>query len=366
MQIDLLPNLPTSGGYQTVMTAIDVFSRYLFAYPLIEATAANVAKVIIEIMTKHSLLPTTLITDKGSAFTSTILAEIAKILGITLRCATTKHPQTIGKLERTHASLKTNLKMASGEYRRQWHTYLPLAVLNYNTTYHSSIGCEPSKVFHGRIPYSVLDHKLGNNPNKNFLPTNDFAEELQQRTQIFIDQTKKNIMQSYLKYKDYYDRKAKAAPLQEKDYCFVLHLKADSQGSKIPFRDFRWIGPFVVQKILPNNNYIVRRLNTNKTQILHRIRLKKFVPNTPLEDKYKKERLQPDDEIIVPQDKLYTIAWEADFEYELFEPRKDDWPNTATRLVHDATTSGADDYVTENESERSSERRNDNDVSVTK
>ena len=47
MQIDLLPNLPASGGYQTVMTAIDVFSRYLFAYPLIEATATNVAKVIM-------------------------------------------------------------------------------------------------------------------------------------------------------------------------------------------------------------------------------------------------------------------------------------------------------------------------------
>ena len=246
MQIDLLPNLPTSSGYQTLMTAIDVFSRYLFAYPLIDATAANVAKVIIDIMTKHSYLPTTLITDKGSAFTSTILAEITKILGITLRCATTKHPQTIGKLERTHVSLKTNLKVASGEYRRQWHKYLPLAVLNYNTTYHSSIGCEPSKVFHGHIPYNVLDLKLGNNPNKNFLPTTDFAEELQQRTQILIDQTKKNIMQSYLKYKDYYDRKAKAAPLQEKDYGFVLQPKADIQGSKIPFRDFRWIGPFGV------------------------------------------------------------------------------------------------------------------------
>ena len=182
MQIDLLPILPTSGGYQTVMTAIVVFSRYLFAYPLNEATAANVAKVIIDIMTKRSYLPTTLITDKGSAFTSKILDEITEILGITLKCATTKHPQTIGKLERTHASLKTNLKMASEEYRRQWHKYLPLAVLNYNTTYHSSIGCEPSKIFHGRIPYNVLDHKLGYNPNKIFLPTTEFAEELQQRT----------------------------------------------------------------------------------------------------------------------------------------------------------------------------------------
>ena len=261
------------------------------------------------------------------------------------------------------------MKMASGEYRRQWHKYLPLAVLIYKTTYHYSIGSEPSNGFHGRIPYNVLDHKLGNNPNKNFLPTTDFGEELQQRTKIPIDQTKKNITQSYFKYKEYYDRKTKATPLQEKDYCFVLQPKADSQGSKIPLRVFRWIGPFIVQKVLPNNNYIGLRSNTNKTQILHRIRLKKFVPNTPLEDKYTEEKLQPNDEIIIPQDDLYTIAWEADFEYELFEPRKNNWPDTATRLVTDATTSEADDYVIENESssvnesERSSERTNENDVS---
>ena len=56
-QIDRLPNLPTSRGYQTVMLAIDVFSRYLFAYPLVEATVSNPAKVLIDIMTKHSYLP---------------------------------------------------------------------------------------------------------------------------------------------------------------------------------------------------------------------------------------------------------------------------------------------------------------------
>ena len=91
-------------------------------------------------------------------------------------------------------------------------------MFNYIIQYHSSIGCDPSKVFHGRIPHHVLDHKLGNNPNKNFLPTTDFAKEVQQRTQLLIDQTKKkfmhyavvlckkNSMQSYLKYKEYLDR----------------------------------------------------------------------------------------------------------------------------------------------------------------
>ena len=235
-------------------------------------------------MTRHTYLPTTLITDKGTAFTSRLVDEIAEFLGIQRKCATTKHPQLIGKLERTHASLKGNFKMASGEYRRQWHKYLPLAVLNYNTTYHSSLGCELSRIFHGRIPYNILDHRLGLNPNPKILPTSDFEEEFQKRTQILIDKTKKNIMQSYLKYKEYYDRKAKAAPLGLGDYCFILQPLADHQGSKIPFREFRCIGPYVIEKVLPNENYIVRKLNSNKTQILHRIRLRKYTPNSTLQD----------------------------------------------------------------------------------
>ena len=93
-------------------------------------------------------------------------------------------------------------------------------------------------------------------------------------------------MQSYIKYKEYYDLKAKAAPHKEKEYCYVFQLKADHQGSKIPFRDYRWVGPFIVQKVLPNENYIVRWRNTNKIQKLPRIRLEKFVSNQPLEDNF--------------------------------------------------------------------------------
>ena len=314
LQIDLLPYLPPSGGYENVITAVDVFARYLSAYPVVDASASSTARVLIDNMTRHAYLPTTLITDKGTAFTSRLVVEVAKILGIQNKCATTKHPQTICKLERTHASLKGNLKMASGEYRRQWHKYLPLAVLNYNTTYHSSVGCEPSRIFHGRVPYNILDHRLGLNPNPKILPTTDFAEERQRRTQILIDRTKKNIMQSYLKYKEYY---AKAAPLHQGDYCFcfILQPLADHQGSKIPVCEFRWIGPSVIEKVLPNENYIVRKLSSNKTQILHRIRLRNYNPNKELSDVRSEGNLQPDDEIIIPQDDLYIISWETEFDY---------------------------------------------------
>ena len=70
MQIDLLPELTPIGGYENIITEIDVFSRYAFAYPVSNPTAVNTAKVTIDIMTRHAHLPTLIITDKGSVFVS--------------------------------------------------------------------------------------------------------------------------------------------------------------------------------------------------------------------------------------------------------------------------------------------------------
>ena len=108
MQIDLVPGLPPSGGYENIVTAMDVFYRYLFAYPTANQDATKIAKVIIKIMTKHAYLPTTLISDRGTAFASHVIKEVAGVLGFTLKHATTKHAQTIGLLERSHASIKQN------------------------------------------------------------------------------------------------------------------------------------------------------------------------------------------------------------------------------------------------------------------
>ena len=164
MQIDLVPELPQSGGYENIVTAMDVFSRFLFAHPTSNQDAKTIAKVLINIMTKQAYLPTALISDKGTAFMSQVIKEEAGVLGITLKHATTKHAQTIGLLGRSHASIKNALKIETGERRSLWHKYINIAVLNYNTSYHTSIGCEPSRVFHGRILYNVLDLKLGIRP----------------------------------------------------------------------------------------------------------------------------------------------------------------------------------------------------------
>ena len=200
LEVDILPNLPASNGYKHIITMMDVFSRYLFAYPTQDMTARTVGRCIIDVMTRHCYLPTVILTDKGSQFRSDVVNQIAQTLDIRISHASTKHAQTIGKLERTHASLKTSLKISTGERRSMWHKYVQIAVMNYNTSYHESLGCEPTTVFHGRIPYNILDIKLGLKPEWKKDTNEDLTDELQKQIAEIHQSAKDNLMQSYLKY----------------------------------------------------------------------------------------------------------------------------------------------------------------------
>ena len=95
-------------------------------------------------MTKHAYITTTLIFDRGPAFMSHVIKEVAGVIVIALKQATTNHAQTIRMVERSHASIKQALKIETGERRSLWHKSVSLAVLNYNTKYPACLGCEPS------------------------------------------------------------------------------------------------------------------------------------------------------------------------------------------------------------------------------
>ena len=306
-------------------------ARYLFAYPTQDMTAKTVARCIIDVMTRHCYLPTVILTDKGSQFRSEIVNQIAQTLDIRINHASTKHAQTIGILERTHASLKTSLKISTGERRSMWHKYVQIAVMNYNTSYHENLGCEPTTVFHGRIPYNILDIKLGLKPNWEKDSNEELTDQLQKQLAETHQAAKENLMHSYLKYKQYYDKKATATPLKVNDYCYVLNPKADNQSMKFAFKDCIWTGPYIVVKVLSNNNYVVCRTGTRYTQTLHRIRLRLYAPNQRVPDvTVRREDYLPDPEVKTTHNDWYAQAWETEFGEVLFG-------NTTENAAEEAT-----------------------------
>ena len=131
-------------------------------------------------------------------------------------------------------------------------------------------------------------------------------------------------MHIYLRYKAYYDKKANASVLKEKEYVYILQPKANHQGSKIPFIEFRWVGPYIIERVLPNNNYVVRRVGTHKTQTLHRMRIRPFQPREPLPDIQSTPKYwRPDPEVEMTHEDLYARAWETDFGTPIFDEDKE-------------------------------------------
>ena len=137
-------------------------------------------------------------------------------------------------------------------------------------------------------------------PQKSPSPDSQNAQDLLEQTEMIFQDVRKNAMQAYIKNEAYYDKKANVSKPQKADYGYNLQPKADHQGSKSPFTDFRWTGPYITEKVLPNNNYLLRKIGTNRMQILHRMRLRQFthrqaIPDIPITPR----EWQPDPEVII-------------------------------------------------------------------
>ena len=100
-----------------VLTAIDVFTKYLFPVPLTNVRADTIARELTLIIFRHSYIPGTILSDLGTSFVSELMHELAKLPEVKLKHASLKHPQTVGVVERSHGALKRILKLNTND---QW------------------------------------------------------------------------------------------------------------------------------------------------------------------------------------------------------------------------------------------------------
>ena len=204
-------------------------------------------------------------------------------------------------------------------------------------------------MFHGRIPYNLLDIKLGLKPEWKRDNNEELTDELQKQIAEIHQAVKDNLMQSCLKYKQYYDKIATATPLKVNDYCYVLNPKTDNQSMKFALKDCIWTGLYVVFKALSNNNYVVRRTRTRYTQALHRFRLRLYAPNQRVPDvTIRREDYLPDPEVKTTHNDWYAQAWETEFGEVLFGNTTENTTEEAS-VTEIANKTEDDATTTENE-----------------
>ncbi len=132
-------------------------------------------------------------------------------------------------------------------------------------------------MFHGREPIRPLDIRFKGTKTRENIKTLDTQQNLDNHAQLY-DKTRQNFLIHFQQYRGYFDRKAKARPLEKGDFCFLLNPKITKQNDRLAIGECKWIGLYKVEQCLTHSNYLIRKVNINLTQVVHRIRLRKYIP----------------------------------------------------------------------------------------
>ena len=151
--------LPLSNGFKYLLTMVDRFTRWPVAVPLVDMTVQSVVDAFAYGWVQQFGVPSTLTTDRGTQFTSTIFTQLAKIWGINLITTTSYHPEANGLVERLHRRLKEALIALGAESTDEWFWKLPCVMLSIRTTLKPDVGASPADLVYGEglaVPGELL------------------------------------------------------------------------------------------------------------------------------------------------------------------------------------------------------------------
>ena len=146
-------------GWFYLSTILDDFSRYVIAWKLCTTMKANDVTATLQVALAASgcnsakvIHKPRLLSDNGSSYISGDLADWLEDQGMSHIRGTPHHPQTQGKIERWHQSLKNRILLENYYLPGDLETQIDDFVDHYNHhRYHESLGnVTPADVYFGR------------------------------------------------------------------------------------------------------------------------------------------------------------------------------------------------------------------------
>ena len=147
--MDIVGLLPwSSSGKRYILVICDYANRYPEVIALRTIDAGTVAQELLGFFARVGI-PTEILTDQGTNFTSQLLTEVYRLLGIKPIRTTPYHPQTDGLVECFNSMLKSMLRKAVDEEGKDWDCLLPYLLFTYREVPQASTGFSPFELVYG-------------------------------------------------------------------------------------------------------------------------------------------------------------------------------------------------------------------------
>jgi len=133
-----------------MVTVLDHFTKYAFAFPVRAHDAVTVGKHLVERVFLVYEIPLQLLSDRGAEFEGSLMTEVCRLLEIDKIRTTSYKPSTNGAIERIHRTLNTMLGKIVSENQRDWDSHVAYVLVAYNATEHNAMGFSPNMLVYGR------------------------------------------------------------------------------------------------------------------------------------------------------------------------------------------------------------------------
>ena len=143
MELDQLPRVAN------VLVFQDHFTKHVLAYVTPDQTAKTVAKFLYGGYISIFGALARLLSDRGTSFTSSIIEELCKILGIQQLQTMPYHPQMNGLVERSHQTIMHMIGKLGEDKKADWPSHLAEIADAYNATRSAVTGYSPHYLMFG-------------------------------------------------------------------------------------------------------------------------------------------------------------------------------------------------------------------------
>ena len=213
-----------------------------------EIDAPLTAQLYLENVFKLHGLPSDIVSDRGSVFTSRFWTRLMELLNVKLNMSTAYHPQSDGQTERVNQVLEQYLRFYCDYQQDDWSSLLPLAEFSYNNSSHSATKMSPFMANFGYHPVFSLSAPQ----NTAQVPAAESLITNLKNTHIHLVENIKTAVKSYEKF---YNKKVMQQPdfpIDSKVWLIRRNITTTRPSSKL---DYTKLGPFKIIKKVGNRAY---------------------------------------------------------------------------------------------------------------
>jgi hypothetical protein len=150
--MDFVVGLPkTQKGHDSMWVIVDRLTKVAHFLPVRTTYGREkLAKIYIENIVKLHGVPSRIVSNRGTQFTSRFWKSLHRAMGTKLNFSSAYHPQTDGQIERVNQIMEAMLRACVLTYGKDWEQSLPYAEFSYNNGYQTSLGMLPFEALYGR------------------------------------------------------------------------------------------------------------------------------------------------------------------------------------------------------------------------